>query len=175
MSAPRFAQGTPVPVARSREELHRVLERAGAVEIGFVTGAGGRARCAFKLKGSGLLIALEVPVVDPLGFEPSNRDEKRWDGALKRYVHANPNRLAALVDAEMRRRWRALLLVVKAKLEAIASGISTLEGEFLAGMVLANGRLLGEELRPRLRELAESGSVPSLLPSGDSAPRDGSA
>lgn len=166
MSRYRFAEGTSVPVSRSREELQRVLERAGALEIAFATGAGGRARCAFRLKSSGLLIALEVPPVDALSFEPSNRDARRWEVNLRRYVHADGGRLQGLVDGELRRRWRALLLVVKAKLEAIASGISTFEGEFMAGIVLGNGRTLEAELRPRLRELAESGSVPSLLPSG---------
>lgn len=162
-----YAEGTSVPVSRSREELQRILERAGALEIAFATGAGGRARCAFRLKSTGLLVALEVPPVDPaalarkLGIRSDrySKKEGRW---LK------PHELAlAKADGEHRRRWRALLLVVKAKLEAIASGISTFEGEFMAGVVLANGRTLEAELAPKLKELAESGAVPSLLPSGE--------
>jgi hypothetical protein len=160
----RFAEGTSVPVSRSREELQNVLERAGALEVGFVTGAGGRARCAFRLKSSGLLIALEVPEVDPLSFKPGPRDSTRWEESVKRRVHVPGSKLDQLVEAERRRRWRALLLVVKAKLEAIASGISTIDGEFMAGIVLASGRTLEAELRPRLKELAASGAVPSLLP-----------
>ena len=38
-----------------------------------------------------------------------------------------------------RQRWRALLLIIRAKLEAVASGITTLENEFLANIVLPDG------------------------------------
>lgn len=161
-----YAEGTSVPISRSREELQRVLERAGAAELGFFSGEGGRSRCAFKLKASGMLVQVEVPAVDPLSFEPSNRDARRWDGNLKRYVHADGGRLQGLVEGEQRRRWRALVLVIKAKLEAIESGISTFESEFLAGIVLPNGRTLEAELRPRLKQIAASGALPSLLGPG---------
>lgn len=45
---------------------------------------------------------------------------------------------------EVRQRWRALLLTVKAKLEAVECGISTLEQEFLAFIVLPNSMTLGD-------------------------------
>jgi hypothetical protein len=38
-------------------------------------------------------------------------------------------------EAATRQRWRALVLVIKAKLEAVEAGISTLESEFLANIV----------------------------------------
>ena len=56
-------------------------------------------------------------------------------------------------DQEKRRRWRALLLVVKAKLEAVQSGISTLEREFFSDIVLPNGRTLSEAIIPMLGDL----------------------
>jgi hypothetical protein len=143
-----FAEGTSVPVSRSREELHAILEKACADEIGFYTASGGRARCAFKIDG--LLCAVEMPPVD--------RE------AMAKRLTSRGRGIDDLVAAEERRRWRALLLVIKAKLEAVASGISTLEEQFLANVVLANGRLLVDELRPRLKELAASANAPSLLP-----------
>ena len=43
-----------------------------------------------------------------------------------------------------RQRWRALLLIIRAKLEAAEAGISTLETEFLANIVLPDGRTAGQ-------------------------------
>lgn len=145
----QFAKGTTTPVERTREELARVLKGAGVVEVGFFSGAGGRARCAFKLKG--MMCAIEVPAVDR-------------QKAMPGYHRSRYRSLDEFVAAEERRRWRALLLVVKAKLEAVASGISVIEDEFLANIVLANGRLLADELRPKIKEMIEAGAVPSLLP-----------
>jgi hypothetical protein len=62
-------------------------------------------------------------------------------------------------DAATRQRWRALVLVLKAKLEAVASGISTVESEFLAGIVLPNGMTLGQAVLPRLSDAVSSGRL----------------
>jgi hypothetical protein len=51
-------------------------------------------------------------------------------------------------EQECMSRWRAILLIVKAKLEAISSGISTIEREFLADVVVAaDGRTVHEVMR----------------------------
>lgn len=67
---------------------------------------------------------------------------------------------------EQRRIWRALLLVVKAKLEAVNAGISTIEREFLADVVVpGQDRALstvGREVLPHLR----NGKLPPLLLGG---------
>jgi hypothetical protein len=69
-----------------------------------------------------------------------------------------------LEDQQKRRQmWRALLLVVKAKLEAVTSGISTIEEEFLAWIVTPTGTL-GKRLLPQLKELAACRELPKLLP-----------
>ena len=43
-------------------------------------------------------------------------------------------------DQIRRARWRALLLVIKAKLEAVAQRISSIEDEFLSATVMPTGR-----------------------------------
>ena len=63
-----------------------------------------------------------------------------------------------------RQRARALLLVLKAKLEAVASGVSIFEDEFLANIVLPDGKLVLQHIRPKLIEAYESGQTPPLLP-----------
>jgi len=59
---------------------------------------------------------------------------------------------------------RALLLVIKAKLEAVASGIMLFEDEFLANIVLPNGSLVGQEVRARIAKAYETAEMPALLP-----------
>lgn len=68
-------------------------------------------------------------------------------------------------DAQDRRQaMRALLLVIKAKLEAVASGIVLFEDEFLANVVLPSGRLVGQEVKAALVNAYATGEMPRLLP-----------
>jgi len=68
-------------------------------------------------------------------------------------------------DAQNNRRLaRALLLVLKAKLEAVASGVSIFEDEFLANIVMPDGNLVASHVRPRLQAAyANGGEAPALL------------
>lgn len=45
-----------------------------------------------------------------------------------------------------RSRWRGAFLLVKAKLEAVEAGMSTIEREFLADVRMADGRTVGQML-----------------------------
>jgi len=63
-----------------------------------------------------------------------------------------------------RRLARALLLVLKAKLEAVASGVSIFEDEFLANIVLPDGKLVSQHVRPHLATAYETRETPPLLP-----------
>ena len=56
-------------------------------------------------------------------------------------------------------------MIVKAKLEAVASGVSILDDEFMAHIVMPDGRTVSEHVRPRIAEAYESGDTPALLPS----------
>jgi hypothetical protein len=59
---------------------------------------------------------------------------------------------AAMVKAD-RQRWRALYLVVRAKLEAVEAGIAIFEEEFMAFIVVpGKNQTLGEILLPRLSD-----------------------
>jgi hypothetical protein len=62
-----------------------------------------------------------------------------------------------------RQRWRALLLVVKAKLEAVGSGITTFEDEFLAHVVLPDNQTVGEWLAPQIEQAYDDGRMPGSL------------
>ena len=64
----------------------------------------------------------------------------------------------------IRQRWRAALLVIKAKLEAIESGIVTFDDEFLANIVLPDGQTVGQFMGPQIKRVYETGEMPPLLP-----------
>lgn len=49
---------------------------------------------------------------------------------------------------EARARWRALLLVVKAKMESVDAGIEEFEEAFLANIVMPGGQTVSEMARP---------------------------
>lgn len=74
---------------------------------------------------------------------------------------------------EERQRWRALVLVVKAKLEAVESGISTVEQEFMAYVVLPDNQTVGDWLGPQIETAYTDGLMPGSLlalpPGGDHA------
>lgn len=68
-----------------------------------------------------------------------------------------------LSPQQERQRWRALVLVVKAKLEAVESGIRTFEQEFAMDFVMPDGRTVGQWLQPQLESMHARGEMPALL------------
>lgn len=61
-------------------------------------------------------------------------------------------------------RWRALLLVIKARLEAIDLGIMSFEEAFLAETVLPDRSTVAETMLPQIATAYGSGRMPPLLP-----------
>jgi hypothetical protein len=160
----RYAEGTSVPMERSRTEIEKTLMRYGASGFGY---------------GWEQRVEVTPPKCRQSRCDPENivmclRDH-RWEVAPERRdtrdvvlvgfrfkerriqleIPMPTEREAgtkAKHEAAVRQRWRALVLVIKAKLEAVASGISTLEHEFLANVVLEDGRTVAQALVPRLHE-----------------------
>jgi hypothetical protein len=64
---------------------------------------------------------------------------------------------------EERRAWRLLLLLVKAKLEAVREGATTFEREFLADMLTPDGKTVYEWTREPLKLAYDSGKMPDHL------------
>lgn len=153
-AARRFAEGTTVAAETSRAELERLLRRHGADQV--VIGWDGPARTdtiAFRLTERQVKYTVQRPAAT--------------DDAIRYYASGKyrPDRLLAqAIDAEYRRRWRALLLIVKAKLELVASGDSSFDDEFLSRVMLADGSTVGEWAGPQLDAVYRTGGAPSLLP-----------
>jgi len=68
-------------------------------------------------------------------------------------------------DAQgQRQRWRALLLVVKSKLESVESGIETFDEAWMPHIVVdATGLTLGTMMLPDLGMKLATGKLPKLL------------
>ncbi|MDH2310381.1 hypothetical protein [Methylobacterium brachiatum] len=69
-------------------------------------------------------------------------------------------RIEIPVDATDQQR-RAIGLVVKAKIEAVAQGISTVEQEWLAHIVLPDGSTVGDWIEPQLQVAYDQGRMPT--------------
>lgn len=147
----RFASGTTVDVARSRVELERVIMRYGCGQ--FISGQmqDGRALIGFTAHGRQVRLTIAPP--DPKEFATTAKGRRRAPGAV-----------AEVLQQEVKRRWRALLLVLKAKFEAVESGIATFEDEFLAYTALPDGSTVGDSIQPMIAEAYTSGRVRALLP-----------
>lgn len=69
-------------------------------------------------------------------------------------------RIEIPVDATDQQR-RAIGLLVKAKIEAVAQGITTVEQEWLAHVVLPDGSTVGDWIEPQLQVAYDQGRMPT--------------
>lgn len=136
-----YAAGTTVTVDRSRAEIERELTKRGATAFGY-NWTGTEAVVAFTLRGLQVRMALELP--KPTDFSDYRAGNGRVVSGAKVY------------DDEVRRRWRALAIVVKAKLVAVDEGITSLEREFLADVVLPAGVTVLEAVRPEIEQARQA-------------------
>ena len=90
--------------------------------------------------------------------------QKTFWYTLERHNKRTEQQAYAAWEQACRSRWRALYLIIKAKLEAIEAGISTVEREFFYDVVLPDGRTAGEFLAPQIEAAYETGEMPPLLP-----------
>lgn len=147
----RYAKDTKVSVATSKMEIERILERYGAAQ--FMSGWNAdRALIAFTMHKRQVRFILPMPDRHAREFTHHSRGVRTEAAAHAEWEKA------------CRQRWRALTLVVKAKLEAVESGISIFEDEFMANIVLPGGRTVSDEIRPSIAAAYETGSVQPLLP-----------
>jgi hypothetical protein len=139
----RYAADTSVSADRSRNEIEGTLKRYGASHFYYGTSPD-KAVVAFAANKHRVRFDLPMPHESDLAKSPKGRTRK-----------ASAIRVA--LEQATRQRWRALLLVIKAKLEAVESGITTFEEEFMAHIVLPNGSTVGEQLLPQMEVMVASG------------------
>lgn len=148
----RYAEGTTVPVERSRMEIERLLTRYKATKFG-VWSEPSRALVQFEAQGRTIQIPVTLPKPDDPKRPRDRYGSKTFGAAAERWV-----------EQETRRRWRVLMLTLKAMLESIETGLVTFDQAFLAHMVLpGTARTLGDALIPKLDALYSGTTLPALL------------
>jgi len=133
-----YAKDTAVPVARTRAEIEVLLERHKAKQYG---------------------TAIDYDLL-------TARVQFRLQDRIVRFSVALPDRKKLTTpkyEQLERQRWRALLLVIKAKLESVESQIETFEHAFLAQIVMPNDQTVSEILNPIIALAYKSGRMPKQL------------
>lgn len=147
-----YAEKTNVSTDKSRTEIERTLQRYGADQ--FMYGwDGDRAVVGFRMAGRQIRFLLSMP----------DKDNKKFTHTERGKLRSNE---VAFKDWEQacRQKWRAMSLVIKAKLEAVEAGIAIFEDEFMANIVLPNGVTVSQFMLPQITEAYENGEMPKLLP-----------
>jgi len=135
----RYASETVVPVEKSKRVIEQLLREHGA--DAYHTGWD-QARDIIEFGWKGKQIRFVLPRPDP----------KKYTVDARGFIRSPTARKSAIEQAD-RQRWRALYLVVRAKLEAVEAGISIFEEEFMAFIVVpGENRTVGEILVPRITE-----------------------
>jgi hypothetical protein len=148
----KYAQTTTVSPEKSRAEIEGLLKKYGASDFGYMSSQTG-AMVAFRYRNRAIEFAVPFPK------ETDLTPYKCRGRAMKR----NPEQLRKEIEQEERRRWRALALSIKAKLETVSSGIHTFDQEFMSHFVLPNGKMLADVIIPQIDEAFKNGRAPALM------------
>ncbi len=145
----QYAKNTSVSTEMSRIEIERTLIRYGAENFAYAVSVD-KAMIAFKMHNRQVKFMLPLPSIKDYELTPTGR--KRTD-----------NSKFDAWEQDCRQRWRALKLVIQAKLEAVECGISEFEDEFMPYIVLPGGETVGRTVRPQIEQAYNSGTVPELI------------
>lgn len=147
---PKYATNTNVSSELSRLEIEKILLKYGAENFAYAT-ANGQALIVFRMNGKQVKFILPLPQRDE--FKLTETGRKRTE-----------NSQYEAWEKACRQRWRALKLVIQAKLEAVECGISVFEDEFLSNIMLPDGQTVGDFMRPQINQVYISGKMPPMLP-----------
>lgn len=136
-----YAKNTSVPIDRSQAEIKKIISKYKATS--FVYGeTDASAVVMFEMANRRIKLTLPMPQ------KPSAHATQ---ASIKTY------------DQLCRASWRCLVLAIKAKLECVESKISTFEQEFMAHIVLPNGKTIGQVILPQIDQSYKDGKMPPLL------------
>lgn len=150
-----YARTTTVDESKTKEDIERVLRRYGATS--FVSGwDADRAMIGFTVRGRQVRFVMPMPDRQAREFThtPERKTPRTKAAADKEFEQA------------VKSRWRSLYLVIKAKLEAVETGLVTFEEEFAMHTVLPSGRTVAEHVLPEIEQAYLTGVVRPMLALG---------
>lgn len=156
----RYAESTSVTSDRSRAEIEKTLARYGASSFAY---GWERERAMVGFVANDRQVRFILPLPD--------RADREFTHTPTRGTRRSEDQVEAAYEQAVRQRWRALSLVIKAKLEAVETGIVTFEDEFAMHMVLPDGRTVGDWVVPQIEQAYATGQMPApllALPAGGS-------
>lgn len=152
----RFAENTTVPIETTKAEIEKLLRRYGAAQ--FISGWDeNKGMIGFTMENRQVKFILPMPRRDDFKQTPTGR----W--------RRSENSIDLAWERGQRSSWRALKLVIKAKLESVAAGIFTFEQEFMPHIVLPDGQTIGEFMIPQIEAVYRTEKMPLLLAAGGPA------
>ena len=136
MSTSVYAKGTSVSVERSEAELRSLLSKHGADALMVGHDASeGRAFVAFRIRGQAVRLDVPLPKLEDFRhYIHAAWGRRKRDDVETRKAH----------EQASRERWRALVLLTKAKLEAVQIGFSSIEREFMHDLLTPSGKTVGQ-------------------------------
>lgn len=143
-----------VPMDRSIAEIRTTVRRYGASEFAHME-SDTQAAITFTMRGRRILFRLTMP----------DRKDRAFTHTPARRQARSPAQAEPAWEQACRSHWRALALVIKAKLEAVEIGIVVFEDEFLANTVPPGASVtFGEAVRESMAIAHREGSLTPLLP-----------
>jgi len=148
----RYASTTEVPLDRSRGEIERIVTKHGASSYAYGW-QGANAVITFDLKGRRYRFRVPLP----------DRDAREFNFTEGRGTRRSADAAETLWLQACRARWRALVLIIKAKFVAVEDGIVSIEEEFLPYVVMPDGRTVSELAQPAIETAYATGEMRPLL------------
>jgi hypothetical protein len=152
-----YAAQTSVSVERTKAEIEKIVNRAGADSFMSFSGRG-EAKIGFELNARRILFVLPLPDQAEKRFWNHSRGKRTENAAYAQWEQA------------CRSKWRALFLTIKAKLESIDAGIETFDEAFLAHIMTPDGTRFSESAVPAIEQAYQEHGAPVLRlegPKGD--------
>lgn len=146
----RYAKDTEVSADRTRAEIEKTLIRYGATSFLYGSETAG-AVIMFEFQKRQVRFLLKLASRDSFYQSPTGRSRTQSSAE-------------AAYDKAVRQKWRALLLIIKGRLEGIESDIESFERAFMSYIMLPNGQTVADWLQPQIKEALETGRMPKMIP-----------
>lgn len=144
----RYAAKTNVDSMKSRMEIERIVMKYGCASFTYMINEND-AVIGFKSHDRFVRMEIKLPTLEQASVNKAGQ-------------RMHQRQAAASQEQQIRQRWRALALVVKAKLESVELGVATFQQEFMPYILLPDGSTVGEHTAPLIESAYKTGVTPVL-------------